>query len=139
MQMLMLSVWLSGQPVGKGRPRFARGRVYTPSKTKAYEERLAARAIEEMEAAGIKTAIGPVRIEARAIFTIPKSWPNAKKQAALIGEFQHTGKPDADNVLKIIGDALNGIVWNDDSQIVSASIDKRYGVQPALVLTAYIE
>ena len=92
-----------------------------------------------MESAGIETATGPVRIEARAIFTIPKSWPKSKKQAALVGEVQHTGKPDADNVLKIVGDALNGIVWADDSQIVSASINKRYGVQPALVLTAYIE
>ncbi len=137
--MEMINVWLAGQPVGKGRPRFARGRVYTPAKTKAYEERLAARALEEMESAGIETATGPVRIEARAIFTIPKSWPKSKKQAAMIGEVQHTGKPDADNVLKIVGDALNGIVWKDDSQIVSASINKRYGVQPALVLTAYIE
>ena len=80
-----------------------------------------------------------MRIEARAVFIIPKSWPKAKKQAAMIGEIQHTGKPDADNVLKTVGDALNGIVWKDDSQIVSASINKRYGVQPALVLTAYIE
>ena len=137
--MEMINVWLAGQPVGKGRPRFARGRVYTPAKTKAYEERLAARALEEMESAGIETATGPVRIEARAVFTIPKSWPKAKKQAALVGEVQHTGKPDAANVLKIIRAALHGIVWADDSQIVSSSINKRYGVQPALVLTAYIE
>lgn len=38
----------------------------------------------------------------------------------------HEGKskPDSDNIAKLIGDALNGIAWVDDTSIVRLSIQK---------------
>jgi Holliday junction resolvase RusA-like endonuclease len=44
----------------------------------------------------------------------------------------HTGKPDADNILKAVCDALNGIVWHDDSQVAFARVLKQYGEEARL-------
>jgi Holliday junction resolvase RusA-like endonuclease len=44
----------------------------------------------------------------------------------------HTGKPDGDNMLKAVGDGLNGIAFKDDSQIVCAKVTKQYGDKPGL-------
>ena len=59
-----------------------------------------------------------------AVFPIPVSWSKAKRQEALEGKLAHMGKPDWDNVGKIITDALNEVAWHDDSQIISASVDQ---------------
>tara|TARA_R110002126_G_scaffold9539_7_gene43028 strand:+ start:2447 stop:2938 length:492 start_codon:yes stop_codon:yes gene_type:complete len=38
----------------------------------------------------------------------------------------HTKKPDADNLLKAVMDALNKVAWNDDSQVICAKSSKFY-------------
>lgn len=45
-----------------------------------------------------------------------------------------TGAPDADNLAKTCGDALDGVMWKRDSQIVSLSVTKRYGRAPCTTL-----
>ena len=42
------------------------------------------------------------------------------------GDILPTKKPDADNILKIIADALNGIAYADDKQVVTAEVQKLY-------------
>ncbi len=55
----------------------------------------------------------------------PKSWTRRK-----IAENPYpTGKPDLDNVVKLIGDALNGIIWRDDSQIVDLHVARRFSTE----------
>lgn len=115
---------LQGTPVAKGRPRFGRGRVWTPQKTRNFETDLKWQAKLAMH--GRKPIEGPVKVDMLALFEIPKSWPARKKTDALNGVVRPTGKPDIDNLLKTAADALNGIVWVDDAQIVIASISKRY-------------
>jgi Holliday junction resolvase RusA-like endonuclease len=131
-----VTITLSGEPVAKGRPRFAsRGgipMVYTPSKTLAYENSLRAEAKIAMQAHPIFD--GAVKVELLAQVGIPKSWPKHKQDAARRGEVRPTGKPDTDNYAKIVGDALNGVVWVDDSQVVDLHARKKYG-QPLLVVT----
>ena len=39
----------------------------------------------------------------------------------------YTKKPDADNLAKAILDALNGVAYPDDAQIVKLTVRKRYG------------
>lgn len=133
-----LVVVLPGAPRGKGRPRtrvipgkegkpgFAH--VYTDSETRNYEAMLRYQAQEAM---GKDTPLfeGPLRVRVNAIFPIPQSWSNKKRQDALRGVVRPTGKPDGDNLLKCI-DALNGIVWRDDGQIVDARVVKAYGDKP---------
>ncbi len=121
-----VSIFLGGQPVGKGRPRFTRsGRVYTPDKTRKYEMRLAAAGSDAMVEAGIDPVSCPVKVVVRAQFQIPKSWTKKKKAAAMALEVL-PGKPDADNIAKML-DALNGVVFEDDAQIWDLRIVKRYG------------
>ena len=121
---------LSGAPVPKGRPRFGHGRAYTPQRTRNYEQDLQWQAKLAMR--GRLPFDGPIRVEVLAAFPIAASWPNAKKIRACAGTIRHTSRPDVDNLLKCVGDALNGIVWRDDSQIVIATIAKRYSDHPRL-------
>lgn len=61
---------------------------------------------------------GPLRVVMTFYMPRPKSLP--KKVV------WHVKKPDADNLSKAIGDALNGIAYNDDSQIVRLTAHKQY-------------
>ena len=48
------------------------------------------------------------------------------------GEIRPTVKPDWDNIGKIISDALNGIAYKDDAQVVSCTVEKRYSNTPCV-------
>jgi Holliday junction resolvase RusA-like endonuclease len=124
-------VELSGPPKGKGRPRFSRrsGVAYTPAPTREYEKRLCEAAQSVMLTASPME--GPLKVTVEAFFEVPRSWSKVKRKNALCGLLRPIGKPDADNVLKCT-DALNGVVWRDDSQIVMAIISKRYSDRPRL-------
>lgn len=119
---------LPGKPVGKGRPRFTMsGRTYTDPKTRGREDTLAALAVHAMQ--GRHPLTGPVAVEVIAAYPIPKSWSRKKREAALAGQIVPTVTPDADNILKTV-DAFNGIVWDDDKQVVEALVMKVYGERP---------
>lgn len=128
-----VTIVVMGAPVGKGRPRFTRGgHAYTPDKTRTYEQSVAWAAKSEM---GSRAPIdGPVQMYFRAVFEIPKSWPEKKRTDAILGVIRPTGKPDIDNLIKAM-DALNGIVFRDDSQITEISGSKRYGTQAFVTVT----
>ncbi|ABD27443.1 endodeoxyribonuclease RusA [Novosphingobium aromaticivorans DSM 12444] len=126
--MMEFSFTVPGVPVGKGRPRFvkATGRAYTPEKTASYESLIAYAASQAMR--GAQPINAPIGIKVQAVFPIPASWTKKRKESAV----WHTSKPDGDNILKALGDALNGIVWADDSQVARTSIAKVYGDVPGL-------
>lgn len=128
-----LTIVIQGPPHGKGRPRFGAGHVYTPVATKNYETGVALLAKSEMR--GGRMFEGPLHIDLRAVFAIPKSWHGNQRAAAIRGEIRPTVKPDADNILKAIKDALNGIAYRDDAQIVSVNVSKVYGAEPFVVAT----
>lgn len=130
-----VTISVVGPPVGKGRPRFSRkaGVAFTPTPTRnaeAYVRLLASQAM-----AGRPPLEGPLELRLAAIFEPPRSWSKRKTAAALCGLIQPTGRPDATNVAKLIEDALNGVVYRDDAQIVRLSASKRYGPQPMTVVT----
>lgn len=117
------------QPVGKGRPRFTRhGHAYTPTKTRDFEKAVAQ--AFRVAYPDHEPFTGPVSVEVYAFFAIPESWTKKKREAALAGGVPHIGRPDADNCLKVVEDALNGLAFVDDSQITDASVQKRYGSRP---------
>lgn len=122
---------LSGNPQGKERPRFVRasGRAFTPAATRSYEAALRYRAQEVMGETPPLT--GPLEVLVVAGFPIPQSMSKGKRAQALIGELRPVVKPDIDNLLKCF-DALNGVVWVDDKQIVVATVKKLYALDPAL-------
>lgn len=126
-------IQVAGPPRGKGRPRFSRatGRAYTDAATRAYEGDLRAYAVDAMR--GRDLFAGPVLLKLMAIFPIPGTWSKKKRAAALAGAVRPTVKPDLDNILKLT-DALNGVVWVDDKQVVAITQIKVYGERPALRL-----
>lgn len=129
MQPDRISFVVPGQPVGKGRPRFVRatGHSFTPAKTRSYEAVAMHFAAEAMK--GRQPFQGACAVEVVAYMPIPRSWSQKKQLGAIAGNIHPTGKPDSDNLLKCIGDALNGIVWRDDSQAVECRVVKRYSHQ----------
>jgi Holliday junction resolvase RusA-like endonuclease len=67
-----------------------------------------------------------------AIFGVAKSDSLKKRQAKLCGLLRPVKRPDFDNIAKIVCDALNGVAWHDDAQIVNAQVIKLYGVEPCV-------
>ncbi len=120
---------VEGAPVGKGRPKFARRgnfvTAYTPTKTRTYESLIA-------EAA--KTAMGsseplqtPVAAYIYITVPVPQSYSKKRTTACLDGSERPCKKPDIDNIIKAFLDSMNGIVYGDDTQVVSLHSTKRYG------------
>lgn len=128
-----IRIELSGEPQGKGRPRFVRatGHAFTPARTRTYESALRFAAQEVMGSA--PPLEGPLTVLVMAVFPVPASWSGKKRASALNGTIFPTVKPDADNLLKVM-DALNQLVWRDDKQIVDARIIKKYGERPRLCI-----
>lgn len=132
-------VSLAGLPRGKGRPRFSNAgqfvRVYTDAKTRAYEAALAKEGLSAM--APRQPLDEPLSVSVTAYMPIPASFSKAKRAAALAFDLMPTGKPDGDNFLKIALDALNKIVWRDDSIIVSMQAIKCYSDRPRLEIAVW--
>ena len=119
---------IPGEPTGKARPRVMKWGAYTPEKTVLYENL-------------VKTAYngrmmeGALCMEIKAKYQIPVSASKKKQEAMRNMQMFPTKKPDCDNVIKIIADALNKIAYNDDSQIVIAKIEKMYADTPSVEVT----
>jgi Holliday junction resolvase RusA-like endonuclease len=132
----MIQFTIPGQPVAKGRPKFSNAggfvKAYTPAKTRAYEAVVAACAMQAM--AGRPPSDRAIEVLLELRMEIPVSWSKAKRLAASEGKVRATKKPDADNVLKGVKDACNGIVWVDDSQVVVITVRKLYHAEPCVVI-----
>lgn len=125
---------ITGKPVAKGRGRIGmvkdRPMIFTPQKTRQWERDARTEARQVM---GPRRPLpGPLLVSVDIVMPIPKSWPRWKRDAAIAGRVAPTTKPDADNCVKAVKDAFNGIVWLDDCQIVEVVARKRYDEAPAV-------
>ena len=122
-----------GEPKGKGRPRASsRGgfvRMYTPATTLAYEAEIAR--IAEMARGDWPVLQTPMALRVTAYHGIPVSWSKRKKLDALAGHIV-PGKPDLDNVAKAVLDALNGVIYADDKQVIRLVAEKEYSIDPRI-------
>jgi Holliday junction resolvase RusA-like endonuclease len=127
-----------GQPHGKGRPRASsRGgfvRLYTDLNTRTYEELIARQARVAMGATEVLQTPTAVRIH--AYYYMPISWSKKKRKQAMEGEIV-PGKPDLDNISKSILDAIQGIVINDDKNVIKLTVEKRFALQPRVEVHVY--
>ena len=121
----MIKFTVPGIPVAKGRPRVTRTHTYTPKKTKDYEK-----LVQYSCGYKGKPLEGPIRIDIKLYMYIPKNTSKVKIRAKLAGEILPTKRPDWDNMAKSITDALNGIAFKDDNQIVEAHIYKYFCKNP---------
>lgn len=118
-----------GEPQGKARPVVVTGHAYTPHKTVAYERSIRKAYPGTMYPAGV-----PLRISLLAAFMVPKRATKKARAEMLAGRIRPTKRPDCDNIAKAVLDALNGIAYHDDAQIVGLSISKRYGEVPGVTI-----
>lgn len=123
-----------GKIIGKGRPRVNSytGIVYTPTKTKDYEC-----LVEQyflIKYPRFKTLEGRIKVTIKAYFEIPKA---AKKQDVtqmLENKISPTKKPDIDNIVKIILDAMNKFAFKDDTQITKIEVEKIYALEEKIYI-----
>ncbi len=121
---------IPGAPKGKARARTLKnGHSYTPSETVNYENWVKF-CFSEQQLDGLIPTDGPVALQMTAAFPIPKSTSKKQRERMLAGNVVPTKKPDCDNLLKIVADALNGIAYRDDSQIVKCDVAKVYSDTP---------
>lgn len=132
----MICFEIPGQPVAKGRPKFARRGAhvvaYTPAKTVSYENLVKFAATEAMQ--GMRPSFKPIYLTIELFMQIPASWSAKRRALAESGDIMPTKKPDADNILKGIKDGCNGIVWRDDAQVVRIGLGKLYSDRPRAVV-----
>lgn len=129
--MLTITFTSYGEPVAKQRPKFfRRGNfvgTYTPDKTRAAEGDIRSASMATKPASLI---LGPITIFISAYKSIPKSLSKEKRKLAIEGTFRPITRPDWDNYAKLVCDALNQVYWKDDSQVVSAVVEKYYAAEP---------
>lgn len=114
---------VAGEVIGKGRPRFTRsGRTYTPKKTLDYERAIKRAYLNKYTYLSKKS----LRIKICAYLEVAKSHSKVKKQKMLANELQCTKKPDVDNIVKVVLDALNKVAYQDDTQVVELVAIKRW-------------
>ena len=121
-----------GEPPNKGRPRMRiiKGKfpiVYTPTKTKKEEEAFITQSLPFKPE---RPFIEPLIINITTYFSIPASFSKKKKAKAVAGCLRPTKKPDIDNIVKSILDAMNKIFYQDDKQVVELSVKKFYSEKP---------
>ena len=135
--MTPIRITLLGPPRGKGRPRFSTRsgtpRTFTDAQTASYEACLKHEARIAM--AGRPPLEGPLRLKVHVELPIPASKPKKWQAQAAAGLIRPTTRSsaDLDNIIKSV-DALNQVVWVDDSQVVSILAAKFYSARPQLVL-----
>ena len=124
----MVTFKVDVDPVGKQRARYARRgnfvQTYTPDKTRNYEALLKEAAIEAMGSS--EPLETPVSLYLYIRVPIPKSFSKKKVQDCLNGSEQPMKKPDSSNVLKSVEDAMNGVVYKDDCQIINHHMTRVY-------------
>ncbi len=120
----MKQLTIDGTPVAKGRPRFGRYGAYTPEKTQEYEEYIKACWIAKFGC--ICPSGEPLKVDIVFYMQIPKRANKKQRTEMIEGRIRHMKKPDTDNLIKAVLDALNGIAYKDDSQIYKITAEKKY-------------
>ena len=112
---------IEGNPVPKGRPRFSRksGHVYTPKITRDEEAR-----IKNI----LKREIGKIALKKRPVILTLSFFLKRPKRLlkANPGPIPHIVRPDLDNLVKLISDASNDILYLDDCEIFKMELEKYY-------------
>lgn len=122
----MKELFIKTVPIPKGRPRFYGGHAVTPEKTRKYEK-----LIRDSWEHGIVEGKS-IMIEIEFRMPIPQSYSNKKK--AELEWAPHNKKPDLDNLVKAVLDALNGVAFEDDSLISDINAGKIYAEEPGVYI-----
>jgi Holliday junction resolvase RusA-like endonuclease len=117
-----LCTFIAMEPRGKQRPRIVKRAnmpypiAITPDQTVNAENRVQGHVQGEWQRPPLE---GPLQVQITVRLLKPASKPKKKP-------CWPTSKPDADNYAKLVLDALNGVLWRDDSQVVRLFVEKAY-------------
>lgn len=138
----MISFFVPGVPVPKGSAKAyvnkhtGRAQVMQDNreKQKPWASAITLTAMER----GVKGTLAPVRVS--LAFSMPrlKSHYGTGKNSTSIkpnAPNKHTSKPDLDKLIRCVLDALTGVAWHDDSQVVEVSASKYYRDDPGVIIT----
>lgn len=136
----MIKFTYYGEAVGKGRPRYSkRGdyvHTYTPKKTKDFEDAIRFEFMaSNCEAMPVYDRDVSLKADILIGVSIPQSYTKKKQALCRCRMIAPSKKPDIDNILKSIFDALNGYAFSDDVQIVKITAEKIYADKPFVEVT----
>ena len=121
-----------GPAVAQARPRLTTwggmAHAYEPKKSRDYKSYV--RECATGQGAPDEPLSGPLSLLVTEYRAIPASWAKWKRQAANEGDISPMTKPDWDNIGKAISDALNGLIWKDDAQVIDGHVRKFYDTEP---------
>lgn len=129
-----------GKPQGKSRAKTFRNKytgftnTTTPEKTVLYENFIKERFLQIADGFYLETG-KPVSLRIVARFLPPNSASKKRKADMLEGRELPLKKPDMDNIVKVVADALNGVAYHDDTQIAYVSAKKCYSAVEGLDVT----
>lgn len=134
-----------GEAKGQGRPRTTiRGghaTVYERAEDKSYKGLIQMYAMKEMEKKGLHSPITPdeqgFTVRICVVRTPPKSFSKKKRKLADEGSICPLTKPDLDNIAKIYLDAMNQVVWRDDSEVQTLEVSKVFGDVPHVLVMMF--
>ena len=116
---MQISFVVPGKPIPMARPRVTMHGTYTPKSCRDYKHLVSILAKNAMmQADAMIFEDKPLEVRTRFIFPMPKSRKNPWA----------TSRPDLDNLYKAVTDAMNGIVYKDDAQIVRGLLEKGYEI-----------
>jgi len=129
----MIKFTVYGEPVAQGRPRAVNIgghiRIYDPKKSSEYKQYI--RLVASQEVKG-NLLTGAICLKITFYRSIPKSFSKKKTEQAEAGIIRPITKPDTDNYTKAVKDALKGVAWKDDSQVVDEHCRKFYSNRPRI-------
>lgn len=135
---MKVSFTVLGTPQGKGRPRFTKVgkyvRTYTPNETVSYENLVKIEYRRQCKDYRFDEGV-PLDVRIIAYYDIPKSASKKKRQQMIAHQLRPMKKPDNDNIIKCVLDALNQIAYKDDVQVADCQIRKFYSENPRIVVT----
>lgn len=123
------------KPVAQARTRYTSKpypHEYDPAPVKKFKKQLNAIATKQMAEKGLKPFDEAIKVDMAVYRPIQKSVSKIERMRRHLGVVLPSVKPDADNYIKSIWDALNGIIWSDDSRITDAAIKERYSLNPRI-------
>lgn len=124
------------KPTPQGRPRFSfvTHHAYDSKGSKDYKRVIRLQAMAQLKNAGWSISGKPLSLCVQFLMPIPKSKTKKFKIAAIDGKIKHVVKPDLDNLFKAAIDALNGLAYKDDNQIISVLMGKRYAENAGIII-----
>ncbi|WP_262315393.1 RusA family crossover junction endodeoxyribonuclease [Lacticaseibacillus parakribbianus] len=120
-------ITVPGEPVPQGRPRVYRTpygvRGVDPPKSRSYKALVSWHAHQQWHGEPLD---GALKVRVDVYRSIQKSGSKRQHDAKMLGTIRPTVKPDVDNYYKAVSDALTGIAWHDDNQIVAITVATYY-------------